>query len=564
MKKKTKKIIVHDNSYMEEALRFIRETLKELKLPSKLVINTELMAEEMIASFVQHASEEKESEISIRIGKSMGDINVEITMPGEEFDPVEPQSLDLEAADDREAESVIRSILLNSFGEKLKYSNKNYVNSVRIRAGKAERSSLVLTLIALALGIVLGVLADIFLPDSATDWMNHNMFTPVKTMFMNALKIIVGPVVFFSIVTCVSQFKNLAELGRIGIKIMGMYLFTTAIALGVGLANSFLFQPGTWKGALAGGLDVQKVTESGSVDTNLIDTIVNIIPNNLVKPFLESDTLQLIFLAVLCGVAVGMIGKYSRMLTEIFEACNSLFLTITTMIARFIPLAVFCSIAILMLEVGGKTLLHLLGLLGTSIFAIGCMILIYMVLLALMGHVNPIRFLKNNREGMLTSFSLSSSNAAIPTNLRVAKEKMGVAPKLANFSIPLGATVNMDGGVITQAIMALFLAKMYGVEISSSALISMCITIVLLSLGAPGVPGAGIVVLSTILASINVPTEALGLVIGVYSILDMFTTMSNTTGDMVATVIVANFEKLLDREVFYAEGKRGKKKGEKS
>ncbi|MBR6228721.1 MAG: cation:dicarboxylase symporter family transporter [Eubacterium sp.] len=564
MKKKTKKITVRDNSYMEEATRFIGETMQEMKLPSKLLINTELMAEEMIATFVQHAPEGKESELSIRIGKSMGDISVEITMPGEEFDPVKPKSVDLEIADDGEAESAIRSILLNSFGEKLKYSNRNHVNSVRITAGKAERSNLVLTMIALALGIVVGVLAVCCLPESVTNGMDNYVLTPIKTIFMNALKIIVGPVVFFSIVTCVSQFKNLAELGRMGIKIMGMYMFTTLIALGLGLANSFLFQPGTWEGALVEGLDVQQVTESGSASTNLIDTIVNIVPSNLVKPFLESDTLQLIFLAVICGVAVGLIGKYSRVLTEIFEACNSLFLTITTMIARFIPLAVFCSVTLLVIEVGGKTLLHLLGLLGTALFAIGCMMLVYMILLALMGRVNPIRFMKNNREGMLTSFSLSSSNAAIPTNLRVAQKKMGVAPKLANFSIPLGATVNMDGGVITQAIMALFLAKMYGVEVSSSALISMCVTIVLLSMGAPGVPGAGIVVLSTILASINVPTEALGLVIGVYSIMDMFTTMSNTTGDMVATVIVANSEKLLDREVFYAGGKRRKKEGEKS
>lgn len=282
----------------------------------------------------------------------------------------------------------------------------------------------------------------------------------------------------------------------------------------------------------------------------LLSTIINIVPSNILAPFVESNTLQVMFLAVLCGLAVGAIGEYSRTLKELFEAFNSLFLTITTMIARFIPAAVFCSVALMAIDLGGSSMLAVLGVGMTQIFALICMLCVYGLMILVIAHLSPITFFRKNREGMLTSFTLCSSSAAMPTNLRTCTEKLGISPKVCNFSIPLGATVNMDGSCIYLCITGLFLARAYGVSVAPSALFSLAVTIVLLSLGAPGVPGVGVVLLSVVLAALKVPIEAIGLIMAIEPFLDMFITMSNTTGDVMAALVVARNENLLDVEKY--------------
>lgn len=282
----------------------------------------------------------------------------------------------------------------------------------------------------------------------------------------------------------------------------------------------------------------------------LLSTIINIVPSNILAPFVESNTLQVMFLAVLCGLAVGAIGEYSRTLKELFEAFNSLFLTITTMIARFIPAAVFCSVALMAIDLGGSSMLAVLGAGMTQIFALICMLCVYGLMILVIARLSPITFFRKNREGMLTSFTLCSSSAAMPTNLRTCTEKLGISPKVCNFSIPLGATVNMDGSCIYLCITGLFLARAYGVSVAPSALFSLAVTIVLLSLGAPGVPGVGVVLLSVVLAALKVPIEAIGLIMAIEPFLDMFITMSNTTGDVMAALVVARNENLLDVEKY--------------
>ncbi len=367
---------------------------------------------------------------------------------------------------------------------------------------------------------------------------------------MNSLKIIVAPVVFFSIVTCMSQFNSIRELGHLGAKVMGMYLLTTVIAVDLGIGMSLLIQPGEWGFALSGGAQTAAVAADAGAEASILNTVVNIVPSNFLSPFLQSDTLQVIFLALLCGVAVGLIGEYTKVLRELFEAFNSLFLTITTMISRFIPAAVFCSVALLVIDLGGSSLFSVVGAGMTHILATLCMLVVYGLLVLLLARLNPLTFYRKNREGMLTSFTLCSSSAAMPTNLKTCTEKLGISPKVCNFSIPLGATVNMDGSSIYLAVAGLFLARAYGISVVPASLVSLAVTIVLLSLGAPGVPGSGLICLSVVLSALGVPIEAVGLVIAIDPILDMFITMSNTTGDVTTALIVAKSENLLDMEVY--------------
>ncbi len=531
-------------SFLEDTMNFIDTSLRNIGVNKKLIQKTELITEEIIPLLVKNAPSGEV--LVVQIKRYFGDATVALSMKGEEFSLYS----DDEALSEDASQSVIRSVLLRSFGENFKYINKKHVNRIRIVAGQSEQKVNNSALYALVLGIVLGALAKFLLPQTVNDSLCLYLLDPIKTLFMNAIRIIIAPVVFFSIVACFSQFDSLAEIGKLGAKVIRMYLLTTVIAVSLGILMFYLIKPGEYGFALSSNLSAESVNINTDVDTSILSTLINIVPSNFLSPFLESDTLQLIFLAMLCGISVGSIGKYSSMLKELFDALNTLFLSITTMIAKFIPFAAFVSVATLVMKMSSGSLLSIVGVVLTHALTIFIMIGIYCLLILVMGRLNPIKFLSKSKEGMLTSFSLSSSSAALPTNLRVCIEKLGVSPLVANFSLPLGATINMDGTCIFLSVIGLFLARAYGIDVSVPTLISLSITIILLSLGAPGVPGSALICLGVVLESLGIPIEALGLIIAVNPIIDMLDTMNNTTGDLTAAVIVAKNEGFIDLDKF--------------
>ena len=535
-----------ETAAISECLEFIEKELRAAGVSTRLAVKAEITAEEMLLRLIENST--GEGSIRIQVKRMLGDTVINMSVKGSEFDLYSSNkelSVDIE---DEEAQSVIRTFLLKANDSNLKYSHKDGVNSVRIMTGQSTVSSIKLTMGALALGILFGLILKFILPEALCAGVCDYLLTPVSTVFMNALKIVIAPVVFFSIVTCISGFGDLSELGRIGARVMGMYLLTTVIAVVMSFFVTMLLSPGRFGAALAmqGG---QAVDINTNVDTSLLNTIINIVPSNFIQPFLESDTLQLIFLAVVVGIAVGRVGEYTPVLNEIFEACNSLFLTVTSMIAKFIPAAVFCSISLMLVNLGGSSFLTMLGYFCTNVIEIIIMMAIYGILVLVMARVNPAVFFRKIRQSMLTSFTLCSSSAAMPENLKTCTDKLGISPKVCNFSIPLGATINMDGTCISLVLTGLYLAKMYGVNVPGSALPALALTIILLSLGCPGVPGSGLVCLGIVLNQIGVPISAIGLVIAIDPVLDMFDTMSNTTGDIACATIVASREGLLDRKI---------------
>lgn len=534
-----------------QSLNFIRDELANLKIDEKDRLRTELLSEESLLKLTKFSDED--GTLTIQLRRFFGAISVDISAKGESIPELSENDNISYAAQvlDNDIDEIDTGALILMANEDIaKYSHSEGINTIKIQIQKTDRSSMYLTLAALVSAILLGFLFREIMPQKVNSLLCDMLFSPIKTMFINALKIVVGPVVFFSIVTCISSFGNLSELGKIGAKVMGLYLVTTVMAVLLGFSMFTLFNPGEWGMALKSDMSITDVTVDTSADTSILTTIINIVPSNLIKPFVESDTLQIIFLAVLLGAAVGMIGSYSKLIRDIFEACNELFLTVTKLIAKLIPLAVFCSIFIMVCQTGSGALKAMFGMAGTEIIAFGYMMCIYGLLILLIGRLNPLKFFQKNWSGMLTSFSLSSSSAAMPTNMAICTEKLGISPKVCNFSIPLGATINMDGVSIHLAIASMFLAKEYGVSVPSSALFSIILTIVMLSLGAPGVPGSSLVCLGVLLQQLGVPIEALGLIMGVDSLLDMFRTTSNTTGDMAVTLIVAKLENLLDTEKY--------------
>ncbi len=540
----------NDKSFISDAMIYIHSCLEQLQVHKKLIQKTELISEEIIADMAGHAPEG--ADLKVHVKKFFGETTVNITMKGDEFSPYSEE----DSIDEDSGEWAIRSVLLRSYGESFKYNNKNNINHVRIVVGQSEQHMNNAALYALLFGVLFGLIAKFLFPQPVNTVMCSYILQPIKTIFMNGIKIIIAPVVFFSIVSCFSSFGSLSEIGKIGTKVIGVYLLTTFTAVFVAMGIFHIIQPGEFGFALNSAMSSGGVNVDTSIDTSIMSTLINIVPTNFLSPFLESDTLQLIFLAVMCGIAIGMVGQYSAMLKELFEALNTLFLTVTTLITHFIPIVAFVSIALLIINLSFDSLMSILTAAITHITSITSMLCIYGLLVFVLGKLNPFTFYRNNKDGMLTSLSLSSSSASVPTNIKVCTDKMGVSPKVANFSIPLGATINMDGVCIYLTVFGLFLAKAYGITVTPSMMVSLALTIILLSLGAPGVPGCAFICLGVVAESLNIPIEALSLIIAINPVLDMFDTMSNTTGDMAAAVIVARSEGLIDLDKYYSKGKK--------
>ncbi len=541
------RVNIKNVEFPSDVVLFIEKELKALKVDKRLRLQAMLHAEEILVKLKEHATSDN---IVVAVKKRMGDPHIEICMPGDEFDEKElvggeefGSLLDL----DDDSESSIRAIILQAYGNRLVYKNRNKINNVSIAVGESSKKNVYYTVISLVLALLIGIICSAFVPQGINDTLCTYIFIPFKTMFVNALKMIVGPIIFFSIANCLAQFSDLKELGRIGAKVIGMYLCTTFFAIIIGLSTFYIFEPGTYGGIANGGIE-PGVAEVVSETPSFIDTIVDIVPSNVINPFVESNTMQIIFLAAITGIAVGAIGTNAIIIKQLIEALNSLFLSIVTMISKLIPFAIFSSIFVIITETGLHSLVALLGLIGTFLVGIILMMLVYSLIILVIAHLSPIKFFKKNFPGMLTTFSLSSSNAAMPTNLDICENAMGISSQVCSFSIPLGATINMDGFCIYLTIAGLFLAKMFGIEVTSSSIATLILTVVMISISAPGIPGVSIVCLSVLLGVLGVPVEAIGLVMGIDALVDMVRTVSNTTGDIAVTLAVAKSENLVDIE----------------
>ena len=543
-----KQIFTADTTGIGKATEYIRLFLEKKRIKGKRNNKIVLAAEEAMGELVAHAKEG--SELCVISRRFMGKTTFELSVAGEAIDIQEtlaPTIPDLWAASDTRASADLRHIILRSTWDNLKYKNKNGINTILLTATNSSHT-LFLTLGALVSAILIGILLTSVVSRELLIIFDDNVLTPIKTVYMNALKMIAAPVVFFSLVSCFSKQTNPLGLGRIGAKIIALYMVTTIIATSVGIFVYSLFRPGN--PAVAAGLtaDVSAIT-SQVKEISIKDMITGIVPSNFISPFLESNMLQLIFLAVLTGIAVGLIGDYSSKMSLWFEGCGELFLKIASIIMNVTPFAVFCSILSMVLKTGPASLLSVLSMFGTFLFGLAMMIAVYCLILIIFG-LNPIWFFNRYTPYMVQVFSIASSNASISLNMEACKKELAIAPDIYSLSIPLGATINMDGTCVLMAVQALTLAQIYGVDVPVSAMLGLAISIILMSIGAPGVPGSGVIILSMLLSQIGVPVEGVALVMGIGPLIGMFISMCNCLGDVVVTTVVAKSEKMINLAAF--------------
>jgi len=412
--------------------------------------------------------------------------------------------------------------------------------------------------VALALGMLTGsILYAVSPPENPIAGLNAILFGSeygvlllVGDVFIRLIKMMVVPLVFVSITLGAANIGDIKKLGRIGGKTLAFYLTTTAIAITIAILLALIIQPGA-NFVLPGVGDYQ-----GSNAPGLVSVLADMVTKNPFSSLTEGSMLQIIVFSLFLGTGIVAVGKKAKPLLDVFEATNEVVLKLIMMIMHFAPFGVFALITKTFATLGWSAMpplaAYMLVVLGALFIHAG---FTYTGMLYFFTKLNPIQFFKNFSPAMAVAFSTSSSSSTIPVSIETADERCGVSKNIASFTLPLGATINMDGTAIMQGVATVFLAQAYGLSLGVGDYVVVILTATLASVGTAGVPGVGLIMLSMVLAQVGIPVEGIAFIIGIDRILDMTRTVVNVTGDAVCSIIIANSEGEFDRKVFNSENK---------
>ena len=418
---------------------------------------------------------------------------------------------------------------------------------------KTEKKKVGLTtriFISLILGAIAGVLLHYFVPSGQIrdDIIINGVFYVVGQGFIRLMQMLVAPLVFCSLVCGSMSIGDTKKLGQVGVKTMLFYLATTACAIALALSVANVIDPGI-------GLDISSIEAAkdvGSAEaTNFADTLLNIIPTNPFSALANGEMLQIIVFALIVGIILAKLGDRVETVSNFFGQFNDIMMEMTMMVMAVAPIGVFCLIAKTFAGIGFDAFVPMLKYMLAVLvgLAMQCFI-VYLGMLKIFTGLNPIIFIKNFFPVMAFAFSTATSNATIPLSIDTLAKKMGVSKKISSFTVPLGATINMDGTAIMQGVAVVFVAQAFGIQLDMMDYMTVIGTATLASVGTAGVPGVGLITLTMVFNSVNLPVEGIALIMGIDRILDMTRTAVNITGDAVCTTIVAHQNKMLDREVF--------------
>ncbi len=412
-----------------------------------------------------------------------------------------------------------------------------------------KMSLTVKVLLGMALGIVVGLIINLTGLNASGGFVDqyivNGLFHVVGTMFVNALKMLVVPLVFFSLICGVCGIGDIRMLGRVGGKSFALYMMTTAIAIATAIIIAVTF--GIGKG-------MNQATDAaftGKESPPLSQVLIDIIPKNPIASMANGDMLPIIFFAILVGISMLIVGTKAKSFVEGAEIANEIMMKMVTIVMSVAPYAVFALIAKAVATLGLGLLASLAGYVGVLVGALMFHLFVtLMIVLKVFSGLSPAMFLKKIRNVQVFAFSTASSNATIPVTMRTVTERFGVNNSVASFTVPFGATINMDGTAIMQGVATVFIANVYGVELGIGGYLTVILMSVLASIGTAGVPGVGLIMLSMVFTQVGLPVEGIGLVLGVDRLMDMIRTAVNVSGDATVSSIVAKSEGKLDLSVY--------------
>lgn len=544
----------NDENLLDHVEEFVGQRLRKEGLSDANAINST----NLVCSISKLMAAKNTTFLGVAVQKTSNQVVVRIVSDGEAYNPLD--DLDIRSLIDTDPPVPDQDFdapqtgeqLLKALRNNLSYYHRGTHNEVEFVAHKSRPQTLKVISVAFVAAIVVGLLLRFYGGAGLNDAVSTYVLTPLRTMFLNALKMLVVPVVFFAISSSVAGVSDIREYGRIGMKVFSFYTFTSFVAILVGYIVYQILQPGANVQ-----LDMSAYTYSADSSTgiSLLDSIVNIVPTSFVGAFTGTEMLQIIFLAILAGAAATMLdnGDDRQKVTEFLGLCNRFFLKVASIVMKTIPLATFCAMTLLVLTIDTSMVVALLKLvLGMFLGGVG-MFLVYALLFMVFVRKNPLNFFKKCLPNFLLFITFCSTSAVMPQTLDTCTKRLGISPKISSFSMPLGSTINMDGACVYLTLSTLFLAAVYHVPVSVDMLLKLAVTIVILSMGAPPIAGAGFICLSILVLQIGVPIEGLGVLMGIDQIMSMLRTLINGTGDFVGTASVASTEKLIDYDILDAK-----------
>ncbi len=404
-------------------------------------------------------------------------------------------------------------------------------------------------LIGMALGVLVGLFINLTGLNTEGSFVNvyliEGLFNVVGKMFVNSLKMLVVPLVFFSLICGVCGIGNIKMLGRVGSKSFGLYMMTTAIAIATAIVIAAMFSIGS-------GMNLETTAMfEGKEAPPLSQVLIDIVPGNPINAMANGDMLPIIFFSILVGIAILMVGEKAKGVAAGAEVFNEIMMKMVNIVMAVAPYAVFALIARAIADLGLDLLASLAGYVAVLVSALMIHLFVtLMIVLKVFSGLNPMTFLRKVRNVQVFAFSTASSNATIPVTLRTVEKRIGVDNSVASFTVPFGATINMDGTAIMQGVATVFIANVYNVELGLIGYLTVILMSVLASIGTAGVPGVGLIMLSMVFAQVGLPIEGIGLILGVDRLMDMIRTAVNVSGDAVVSSIVAKSEGKLDQAVF--------------
>ena len=421
-------------------------------------------------------------------------------------------------------------------------ANHSSVQSTPPAAGLSLNSKILIGLMA---GVAMGFILR-FIPGDWVDvYLVNGLFEVIGKLFVRGLSMLVVPLVLVSLICGASSLGDPSRLSRLGGKTIGLYLLTTGIAVTLALTAALLVQPGA-------GADLSSAAVyDGNAAPSLVQVLIELVPRNPIQAMASGSMLPIIVFALLIGVSITLAGEAGERVRLIFNDLNAVVMKLVTLIMTIAPYGVFALITKLVATTGGE----IFGNLAIYIFLVLGILLMHMlvtypVIMVIFSGLNPKRFLHKMRAAWLFAFSTASSNATIPVTLNTVENRLGANNKVAAFTVPLGATINMDGTAIMQGIATAFIAQAYGIDLSIGQYLIVVIMVIMASIGAAGVPGVGIILLAGVLDQVGLPKDGIAIILGVDRILDMARTAVNITGDAMVTTVVAKSEGELDETVF--------------
>ena len=527
---------------VSKSLLFIEETLKSFRMKKRDLLEALLISEETLLLLSEHAPEN--AGIKVTIILRMGVPRIRLAVPGS---PVMlDEHLGTVSIDQlgTETEDAIRSVMLRSYADSIRYRHRHSENILTIVPGIPERILATRTVAAIILSFLTALLLRQMAPDTVVQWISTNLLSPVESLFISALMCITAPAVFVSITCAMFRFEGFSELELSGKTVVITYLLTSVTAAIIGVAIFQLFLPGE-----IGVLTLQAGNGPAEV-FSLMSILRSLIPPNVVEPFISVNSLQLMVVAMTIGTALTMSGKRVRHLKVLLEEMDVLCGKVSSMVMYVIPVVVYCSTANALLNSRAEVLSAIVELIPTLIAGGAALIVLYCLILVFAARLNPLPFLKKYVPAMKSVFLKGSSIAAIPMNMRISRRQLGVPKSICAFSIPLGATINMDGNCICLTIISLFFARICDVAFGTNEIVLLLLLVLILSLGAPIAPGSLILCLVTLLTQMGIDISVISLVIGISFILEMLLGMVNSVGNVVVALLVARKEGSLDLDTY--------------